>query len=175
METDRPLRCGPGGEGGFGMVEVMASVMIMMVALLSLASVMGNSLRSLQSSRQRQTAVALATRSVESARTYGYTSLAMRSGTADVPGSPWDPDGTGSLAAEPVVATATGLVTGTPHFVTPATVAQPRVATYVTWVDDPHSSMPSSSDAKRVTAVATWVNGGVTREVRISTLIADIR
>lgn len=157
-------------DAGLTLIEVMVAVMVLTASLLSVARVSATGLASLGDSRQRQQAVVLATRSLETARTYPYASLAMR--TAETPETTWDPDGAGALPAEQVVRTDTGSVTGASHQVTAGAGSQ-TLRTYVTWYDDP--DVGGAQNAKRVTTVVGWTAAGGVREVRMSTLVADVR
>jgi Tfp pilus assembly protein PilV len=156
-----------GGEAGLGLVEVMVAILVLTLGVLSLASGAVQSLASLGESRPRQQGTAAATRSLETVRSYSYELIALRNGQAPA-GTTFDPDGSGPLAAETAVRTLTGAVTADVH---QATTAGVTVTTWVTAYDDP--ALSGTSNARRVTAVASWTRGGVTKVVRESTVVGE--
>jgi len=156
-----------GEEAGLGLVEVVVAVMVLTISVLALASGAVQSLASLGESKQRQLGTVAATRSLETVRSYPYNLIALQSNQAPA-GTTFDPDGAGPLAAEPVVRTLNGAVTGGVHQATTAGVA---VETWVTAYDDPVLS--GTENARRVTAVASWTRGGTTKVVRESTVVSE--
>lgn len=153
-------------EDGMGMVEVIVAMFVLTVAVLAMAQGMALSLSSLGLSTQRQQATAEVTAVLEQARALDHATVAMRTGDAAIPGGTYDPDGAaGPLAAETVLASAAGAVTGAPY---QAQNGTRTVRTYVTRFAD--LTLPAGGDnAVRVTGVATYGTG---QEVRQSTLIA---
>jgi type II secretory pathway pseudopilin PulG len=156
----------PGDEAGFGLVEVMVAAFVLMVALGALAHVVMNTMVSIGDSRQRQQATALANRALEEARGVPFERLAMRTGHATVPGTTYDPDGTGPLGAEPVIRTADGAIAVPPFHATSSNVS---IATYVT------GPVAGTTDGRRVTVRATWPRRALAPgELRLSTIVTPL-
>ncbi len=156
-----------GDEAGIGLVEVVIAMFVLSVALLGLASAGITSMRSLSDSQFRQRATAMATESLELARSYTFERVANEDGdhafTDFDPenGTDDDPGSTEELITDPA-----GEVTGEVHH---ADDGRLELRTYVT---DPAD--PDDVDARRVTAVVRYsVPGATEREVRFSTLIAE--
>jgi type II secretory pathway pseudopilin PulG len=162
----RTARRPPGDEAGFGLVEVMVAAFVLMVALGALAHVVMNTMVSIGDSRQRQQATALANRALEEARGVPFERLAMRTGHATVPGTTYDPDGTGPLGAEPVIRTADGAIAVPPFHATSSNVS---IATYVT------GPVAGTTDGRRVTVRATWPRRALAPgELRLSTIVTPL-
>lgn len=155
------------GEEGISLVEVMVAMLVLTVALLALLQGMAASLVSLRVAEARQQATAQVTAILEQARALDHAVLAMRLGDPVVPvGGTYDPDGSGPLAAEPVVQSSTGAVRGTPY----QEDGSRTVRTSVTQYDDP--TLPAgTAQPRRVTVIATFGPGN--QEVRQSSLVAE--
>ena len=149
-------------EAGLGLVEIVIAVFILTVGLAALAATAIPALGSLQNSRDRQAATAMATASLERARTYPMSQLAMDSGLEPCPSDLIELDRDGDLAETPVC-DSDGLVNdGSPHWYESAG----RTArTYVTNVEE-------APGARRVTVVVSWQRGNQDFEVRSSTVVA---
>jgi Tfp pilus assembly protein PilV len=163
--TTRASRPQPGDESGLGLVEVMVAVFVLVVALSALAHVVMNAMISVGESRLNQQATAVANRALEQARALSFETLAMRTGHAAVT-TTYDPDGTGPLAAEPVIHTGAGAVVGTDfHGATQGVT----IATYVT------GPVAGTSAGRRVTVHATWPRArGGTGQLRLSTIVTPL-
>lgn len=154
-------------EAGLGLVEVVIAVFILTVGLAALAATAIPALGSLQNSRDRQAATAMATASLERARTYPLPQLAIAQSLCDDVdaeiGSGVEIDRDGSLTEAPICATG-GLVDhGNPHWYT----SDGRtVRTYVT-------QMEEAPGARRITVVVSWQRGNQDFEVRSSTVVAQ--
>lgn len=153
-------------DDGISLVEVLVAMVVLVVAVLGLASAATSSLISLQDSRTRQRAAALATESLEFARSYDYSDVAMRTGDPLVPaGGQFSPnDGTANNpgSGEAIVQAAIGAVTGNSHN---RSAEGLTLRTFVT--------QPSDPALRRVTVVVEWTGRGSRREVRYSTLVSD--
>ena len=168
------------GEHGVTLVEILVSMAVMSFGLLALASVSTAGLLSLRDSTARQSATEAAAQALELARDTAWSQLANLTGDAMVTGATFDPDGPGCLAAENVIRSAVGPVTGAPYQVGPAspTLAERTVRTYVTDVAAldcpaaPATPTPPPAPAKRVTVVVQWRSGDAIHESRKSTMIA---
>lgn len=157
-------------DAGFSLVEVLVAAAILVIALAGTLQAMLGSMTTVRVARERQQAVAVANEVLERARTVASTSVAMRSGSAELPGSTVDPDGTGPIPAETVLHSTTGAITGSEfHF----TAAPLTVRTWVTWYDDP-TLTTSTQDLRRVTVTVTWPHDGRTETVRASTLVSAV-
>ena len=162
------------------LVELLVSMGVLSFGLLALASVSTAGLLSLRDSSARQSATEAGTQILEMARDTEWPQLANLSGDPLVPGTTFDPDGPGCLAAETIIKSAVGPVTGSPYQVGPAvpTTQQRSIRTYVTNVAAldcpaaPATPTPPPAPAKRVTVVVQWRSGDVVHESRKSTMIA---
>lgn len=158
-------------DAGMGLVEVLVALLLITTVLLAVAGTATSGLRSMQDSQLRQRGSVAASRAIEAARSQAYDSLAMRTGDAVVTaaGGSYDPDGSGGLGSETVIAAAGGLVSGDPYQV--SNDAGLTLATYVTWYDDP--DITGTQNAKRVTSVVMYAIGSNPKVFRHSTLIAN--
>jgi prepilin-type N-terminal cleavage/methylation domain-containing protein len=173
----------PEADDGFGMIELMVAFAIFSIAVLGLASVALGSLRSLAISKERQTAVTLATRAIESARYLSYDGLFMDS-TGLAPGATFDPDGAGPMPPELLAQRPGGAIAPdtSPYRFTEGSLT---VRTRVTWVcsapqtpggacqpSDPNAqNVDTNQWSKRVTVVVSSTVAP-TMEVRQSTIVS---
>jgi type II secretory pathway pseudopilin PulG len=184
ISTRRPLA----EEGGFTLIE--ASVAMLLVALMFTALSVGltGGLRAVRDARLYQQATSIGEEAIEAARDLQYDTLVMV--TSDLGGDPriepgpnFDPDGSGALAAEPVVVSSSG-GSIVPHIITcpgphpscseslgntPFTISR-----YVTWVDDADQGGPAQS-YKRMVVIIEWQIGGRTNSYVTSSFIALAR
>ncbi|MCZ7526128.1 MAG: prepilin-type N-terminal cleavage/methylation domain-containing protein [Acidimicrobiia bacterium] len=177
----RARASGPAREAGFSLVEVIAAVSILAVALLGLASSMGMGLKSVALGRQRQTASEIANARIEHLRNVPYESLELDvapvhdddpehpSHLVSADGSGYDPSGTGVY--EPLIVSAGG--DGVPHIEDPVQVGETvmEIYQYITWVDDP--GIPGTEDLRRVAVVVKFkapAVDGTTHTLGVSSL-----
>jgi prepilin-type N-terminal cleavage/methylation domain-containing protein len=167
-------------EDGFTLVEMVAAVTIASIILIGGAGVLGGSLKAIVAARANSQAAELMSEQLEKLRAYDYSAVAMSptdlSGDANITGvSPsqmFDPDGTGPLVAEAIVAASGGVVT--PHIVTITRNSQAyTVRTYVT--TPPADCQPNCATYKRITVRATWSSGGLSHTRQSSTYITQTR
>jgi hypothetical protein len=174
------------GEGGFTIVEAMISITILAVGAFAVAqaSIFGLSATGL--SRQKLSSRAAVDQQMEEARALNYDNLVL-SDSSPIPHSSdpdnpdywvnqnaqtFDPDGNGSLSAEPIVRVA-GASPALAHYQNPLVdgATTYEVYRYVTWYDSPQdgtgvsdaddgngdgASDASGQDAKRVTVIVVW-------------------
>ncbi len=186
MRILQTLRRRMNGEGGFTIVEAMISITILAVGAFAVAqaSIFGLSTTGL--SRQKLASRAAVDQQMETARTLNYANLVLSDvaplAHSSDPKNPdywvnasaqsYDPDGSGSLAPEPIVRVS-GAAPALQHYQNPlingGTTYQ--VYRYVTWVDSPQDGLAgadaadgnadglndaSGHDAKRVTVLVVW-------------------
>jgi type II secretory pathway pseudopilin PulG len=167
------------GEGGFTIIEASIAMLIVAMMFTALSAGLSGGLRAVRDARLYQRATALGEEAVEAARNLPYDALVMQ--TSDLSGDPriqsgpkFDPDGAGSLLAEPVVASSSG-GSIVPH-ITTETIGNTTFTTsrYVTWVDDATQGGPAQS-YKRLAVIIQWPMGNRTNTYRSSTFIALAR
>ncbi|GIU96537.1 MAG: hypothetical protein KatS3mg013_0340 [Actinomycetota bacterium] len=139
-------------EEGFTLVEAMASLTILTVAAFAIAQAIAFGLKTSGMSRQRLAARAAAEQQMELARALNYDTLVLND-AAPIPhesdpshpdhwvneaAQTFDPDGAGSLAAEPIIRQA-GASPALQHVQAPFEAGNTsfEVYLYVTWVDAP--------------------------------------
>ncbi len=151
---------------GLGLVELLIAVLVLTIGLAALAATAIPSLGSLQNSRDRQAATAMATASLERARTYPAGSLAIAQTLCDDPaaeiGEQVVIDREGTLEEAPICAPG-GLVDdeeGSPHWY------ESDGRTVRTWVTE----IAEAPTARRITVVVSWQRGSRDFEVRSSTV-----
>jgi type II secretory pathway pseudopilin PulG len=152
-------------ESGLGLIEVMIAILLLAVGLMAVASVGFSSLRAMSDSQSRQIATAMATESLEVARSHRYATLAMNTSDPGVPAQFDHESGTAEApgTGEDVIATPSGSVTGAIHARTEGSF---ELNTFVT--------QPEDHGTRRVTAIVAYAGpGGAAREVRFTTLIAE--
>lgn len=153
-------------EAGLGLVEVVIAVFILTIGLAALAATAIPALGSLQNSRDRQAATAMATASLERARTYPMAQLAIAQSVCDDTdadiGSEVEIDRAGTLTEAPICATGGLVEDGSPHWYDSEGRA---VRTWVTEMDE-------APGARRITVVVAWQRGNQSFEVRSSTVVA---
>lgn len=143
-------------EEGISLVELMMAAFIIAVALVALAGVTASSITSLRVSRSRQMAVDASSAALEQARALDYEQVALPVGaTSDT-----------TFGGENIVFSHQGSVS---HESTAGVGNEITVTTYVTWVVQ--DGLPQA--ARRVTTVATWTDGGQTRTLSESTIVAQ--
>jgi hypothetical protein len=120
---------------------------------------------SLRSTADRTTAIGLATQSVETARTLEWDRLAMAQFDHATRCNDLIPIDQAASVNETLLCAPGGDVDlDIPYW---GTTGPYELRTYVT-------SIPGFSNARRATAVVTWTDRGDTREVRTSTVIAQV-
>jgi type II secretory pathway pseudopilin PulG len=193
------------GEGGFTIIEAMVSITILAVGAFAVAQASIFGLSSTGLSRQKLSSRAAVDQQMEEARALNYDNLVL-SDVAPIPHSSdpnnpdywvnqnaqtFDPDGSGPLAAEPLVRVA-GASPALAHYQNPlidgATTYE--VYRYVTWFDSPQDGLgvndqadgngdgvsdANGHDAKRVTVVVVWNDelGRGSTQLSESSLFAD--
>jgi type II secretory pathway pseudopilin PulG len=187
----RQLRRRLEDEGGFTLVEALAAITILAVGAFAAAQALSFGLATSGMSRQRLAARSAADQQMELARALNYDNLVLND-TSPIPHSSdpenpdywvdgsaqtFDPDGSGPLAAEPIVRDP-GASPALAHIQTPVTQGNTTYAIYVyiTWVDSPTDGLAGADkntngndaagqDQKRVTTTITWsdaFNSGLT-------------
>lgn len=68
----RPLRCHSRGEGGFTLIELIVSMLVLSLVMMGLTGVFISSAKTIGEAKQRQQATALATRTMEQMRAVPY-------------------------------------------------------------------------------------------------------
>ena len=173
---------------GFTLVEAMVSITILAVGAFTVAQAMIFGLETTGLSRQRLASRAALDQQMEQARALNYDNLVLSDNTdlthstnvnnpdywVNTTAQTYDPDGSGSLAAEPIVRVA-GASPALQHYQNPYVNGNTtyEVYRYVTWYDSPQDgtgvsdaadgnsngvSDASGHDAKRVTVVVVWRN-----------------
>jgi len=193
------------GEEGFTLVEAMISVTILAVGAFTIAQAMMFGLSTTGLSRQRLASRAALDQQMEQARALNYDNLVLSDASnlthSTNPNNPdywvnqtaqtFDPDGSGSLSAEPLVRVA-GASPALQHYQNPYVNGGTsyEVYRYVTWYDSPQDGTDASDaadgnhngvsdanghDAKRVTVVVAWTSlvGGTTSSLSESSLFSD--
>jgi type II secretory pathway pseudopilin PulG len=193
------------GEGGFTIVEAMISITILAVGAFAVAQASMFGLSTTGLSRQKLSSRAAVDQQMEEARALNYDNLVLSDASAiphsadpdnpdywvDHDAQTYDPDGSGSLSAEPLVRVA-GASPALAHYQNPlidgATTYE--VYRYVTWYDSPQDGTGGSDktdgngdgtsdadghDAKRVTVVVVWNDelGRGSTQLSESSLFAD--
>ena len=166
-------------EGGFTIIEASIAMLVAALIFTALSAGLISGLRATRDARLYQQATSVGEEAVEAARDLQYPNLSMQ--TSDLPGDPriepglmFDPDGSGILLAEPLVAAASG-ASIVPH-ITSETIGNTKftISRYVTWVDDAVQGGPAQS-YKRMVVIIEWPMGNQTNSYRTSTFIALAR
>ncbi|GGI07369.1 hypothetical protein [Egicoccus halophilus] len=153
------------GEEGASLVEVLVTVALLATAFLALAQVATASLLSLRGSADRTTAVAIATEAVEASRQLPWHDLGLHQVTHAARCAQSFPVDVAGTLREPTLCLADGGVTDTLPFT--GRNGDYEVETVVTTV-------PSYTNARRVTTVVRWEDRGRHREVRTSSVVAGV-
>ena len=198
MRILQKLRRRLDGDDGFTLVEAMVSITILAVGAFTIAQAMIFGLGSTGLSRQRLASRAALDQQMEQARALNYDNLVLSDATnlthSTDPNNPdyyvnqvaqtYDPDGAGSMAAEPLVRVA-GASPALQHYQNPYTNGGTtyEVYRYVTWYDSPQDgtgagdaadgnrngvSDANGHDAKRVTVVVVWTNNVTSQRSTLS-------
>jgi prepilin-type N-terminal cleavage/methylation domain-containing protein len=193
------------GDDGFTLVEAMVSITILAVGAFTIAQAMLFGLGSTGLSRQRLASRAALDQQMEEARALNYDNLVLSDSSnlthstnqnnpdywVNQTNQTYDPDGSGSLSAEPIVRVS-GASPALEHYQNPYTNGGTtyEVYRYVTWYDSPQDgtgaadaadgnsngvSDASGHDAKRVTVVVVWTNNvtGQSSTLSESSLFSD--
>lgn len=166
-------------EDGFSLVEGLVAMALITLILTALLHTQISTLRTVHDSRLVDQATALGNEALEDARNYTYDDLVMLN--SDLVGDPYvvagtkvDPDGTGALAAEPVVRASAG-APFTPHVITRTLQGVTfTIRKYLTWVDTA-SQGGSEQHLKRVVVIVDWQTGGDDETFRTSAMVARSR
>jgi type II secretory pathway pseudopilin PulG len=167
------------GEGGFTIIEAAVAMMLVALIFTALSAGLIGGLRATRDTRLFQQATSMGEEAVEAGRDLQYDTLVMQ--TSDLAGDPriaagptFDPDASGPLLAEPVVATTSG-GSVVPH-ITTETVVNTTFTTsrYVTWVDNAVQGGPAQS-YKRLVVIVEWQIEGRTNSYITSSFIALAR
>lgn len=192
-------------EGGFTLVEALAAITLLGVGSFAAAQAITLGLSTSGVARQRLAARSAVDQQMEEARALNYDNLVLsdsspltHSTDADNPdywidatAQTYDPDGAGSLSAEPIVRVA-GASPALQHYQNPVVQGNTTysVYRYVTWVNSPTDDTGTSDaadgnadglsdangqDQKRVTIIVTWTDAidGTTVSSRQSSLFSD--
>lgn len=172
-------------DDGFTIVEAAMSMFILGIFVAFVAGSIISSLAAAQRVRWYQQATALGNETVEQLRDLSFDDIVMTDSDPTIGTNPdvtavgsdlvFDPDGTGPLAAEILVATATGGSID-PHELPTRLVDDQEytIRRYVTWVDDTTQGGPDQ-DYKRVTAQIVWEDRDTDRVYTTSTFITEAR
>ena len=175
------------GEAGFTIVETIMAMIVFLLIFVALLTTTIAGFTALRQTRFVQQATGLANEAIEAARDLPYDSIIMVSTDATWTGDTHvtttcgpnfsgtrslDPDGSASLACEPIVQGTTGSFN--PHRTTNTINGkQFTVNRYVTWVDDATQGGVGQS-YKRFSVIVQWEHNG-TKTYRASTLISEAR
>lgn len=152
-------------ESGVSLVELLVAVMLLTGAFLALAQVATNGLFSLRSAADRTTAMGIATQTVEAGRALEWSSLLMDEDVhAGICGDPVAIDRDGTVTESVLCETDGAVADGLPFW---GVDGPYEIETYVT-------AVPGYGNARRVTAVVTWEERGGSRELRTSTVVAQV-
>jgi type II secretory pathway pseudopilin PulG len=177
------VRRQPSSEGGFTIIEASIAMLLVAMMFTALSAGLMSGLRATRDARLFQQATSMGEEAVEAARDLAYDKLVMQ--TSDLSGDPrvepgppmkFDPDGSGSLLAEPLVAVTTaGAESIVPHITTETVVNTTFTSSrYVTWVDDAVQGGPAQS-YKRMVVIIEWQVGDKTNRYVTSSFIALAR
>lgn len=158
----------PTAQSGFLLVEVVVAIAIAGLALLALALSMAGGVRAVQSGRTTAQATALARRAIEAARALGWDALAHPVGAAGA--STYDPDAAGSLPTETVVESGDGGVSSATTETFQGTVFDVRL-----YVTNALTAAGAPLPHRRVSAVVSWTDGNLERQVTAGTLVHPLR
>jgi type II secretory pathway pseudopilin PulG len=156
----------PAADEGFTIIESVVALGIIFLVLTGLLGTLGSATKGIVTARQRNTAVGLANQVLETARASSYATVGLNSAdttlatdSAIVSGA-YDPDGTGSGAAEPLAYASPSSASPWPLHKFPTTVSGTVYQTYV-YVT---TVTPTGADPyKRVTALVDWSGSGRTQ------------
>jgi type II secretory pathway pseudopilin PulG len=168
-------------EGGFTIIEASIAMLVVALMFTALSAGLISGLRATRDARLYQQATSIGEEAVEAARDLPYDTLVMT--TSDLLSDPriqsgppmkFDPDGSGPLLAEPVVASSSGGSID-PHISTETVVNTTFTKSrYVTWVDDAVQGGPVQS-YKRMVVIIQWQIGSKTNSYVTSSFIALAR
>lgn len=168
-----------GDQGGFTIVEASVAMLLVAMMFTALSAGLMGGLRATRDARLYQQATSMGEEAVEAARDLPYDTLVMQ--TSDLAGDPrietgpkFDPDRSGPLVAEPIVASSSG---GSiiPHITTETVINTTFTKSrYVTWVDDAIQGGPAQS-YKRMVVIIEWQMGNRTNSYGTSAFIALAR
>ena len=167
------------GDGGFTIIEASIAMLVVAMMFTALSAGLISGLRATRDARLFQQATSMGQEAVEAARDLSYDALVMQ--TSDLAGDPrigpgpkFDPDGSGSLVAEPIVTSSSG-GSIVPHITTETVVNTTFTKSrYVTWVDDTMQGGPAQS-YKRMVVIIEWPVGNQTNRYVTSSFIALAR
>jgi prepilin-type N-terminal cleavage/methylation domain-containing protein len=173
----RARRTDAADERGFTLLETVIAITVLAGVFVSAAAVFSRMLVGTLYSRQNQQAADVISERIEHLRAQSVAAVAMDA--ADLAGDAlittdglgnklFDPDGTGPLAAEPVL-TAEGAVVK-PHRET--VVRNHTTYTLSTYVSDPGDT---TGKYRRITVLAQWTSGKRSHERRSSTFMTLTR
>ena len=181
-----PIRRFHRSEDGFGVLEAMASIVVLAFVMLGMALVVGSSLRARTDVTQFEQATAIGNKLVEGGRNISFEKLTMV--TSDIAADSkltstcvgltgtrfLDPDGSGPLKCEQVVhSSAGGLIN--PHITTETVDGKAfTVKRYVSWVDSAAQG-GIGQNYKRLTVIVEWTVGGRETSYETSAFIAEAR
>lgn len=165
--ASRPVSRCLRSDGGFTLVESLVAMLLVVLFFVTFTFTVLGALRGSRTTRLAQTATAVVTEHLESARGLAWHELAMPyvDGTA-----PMIDGGTGTLlAAEAGMADDEQLVVSEWGIVTPSVTEVADGVEYTVWsfVSDAPDGM------RRVTVLANWESSGSERSFKSSTLIAE--
>lgn len=175
----RSIRRQVATESGFTIIEASIAMLVVALMFTALSAGLISGLRATRDARLYQQATSHGEEAVEAARDLPYDTLVMH--TSDLAGDPriesgprFDPDESGPLASEPIVASASG-GSIVPH-ITTEVVGNTTFTTsrYVTWVDDTVQGGPAQS-YKRMVVIIEWQMGNRTNSYTTSSFIALAR
>lgn len=157
-------------EDGLSLVELLVAMFVLAVAVVAMAAVATSSMATLRLARDRQHATNASSAAIEDARSRDFDDLVLDDAASGLPSPACYND-------EPLV-TETAPADPVPFQSTAGPSDKITVTMYITWFDDPDDgttedcSSQDDMDGKRLTAVATWSEGGTERELIESTVVA---
>lgn len=140
-------------EAGYSLVEVLAAIVILTVAIIPMVSMFDTGLRSATTSGNYDKARALANQQLEEAKSRPYESVKI-----NFPSGTGAPDSDGEITSAAISATSAGLPTGSTYTVEKQYIVQPS---YEPGASESFTESNSVDDTKllRVSVTVNWGDG----------------